>query len=102
MNINCEIARDLLPLYVDGCLSASSKEALRAHLAVCGECRAYLGAHRERIIAAKHEQPAAPAGDFSSVARRLRQHRALTEAAVGVSMAALLIYGILKTVKNRV
>ena len=37
MNINCEIARDLLPLYKDRCLSASSEEALRSHLSDCSE-----------------------------------------------------------------
>ena len=96
MNINCEMARDLLPMYKDKCLSSSSEKALREHLQTCPPCRRYLREYRTR----QKEEVAAPAGDFSEIARRMRQHRALTELAVGLSMAALITYGILKTVKK--
>lgn len=36
---NCEVIRDLLPLYEDGCCSKESKNIVEIHLAECSECR---------------------------------------------------------------
>lgn len=36
--MNCKIIRDLLPLYADGIASEETNEAVREHLAECGEC----------------------------------------------------------------
>lgn len=38
MNKQCEIVRDLLPLYVDKACSASSAQLVEEHLAECNEC----------------------------------------------------------------
>ena len=38
MNKECEIVRDLLPLYIDDACSASSVEMIEAHLPECDEC----------------------------------------------------------------
>ena len=35
MNITCEMAEDLLPLYLEGTCSADSRAALEAHLHIC-------------------------------------------------------------------
>lgn len=40
MSNQCDIIRDLLPLYVDGACSAASSEMIKNHLASCAECRA--------------------------------------------------------------
>ncbi len=37
-NRSCEVVRDLLPLYVDGVCSGTSKEMVEEHLSTCGEC----------------------------------------------------------------
>lgn len=37
--MNCNIIKDLLPLYVDECCSTESTELVRAHLAGCADCR---------------------------------------------------------------
>lgn len=42
MNRECEIIRDILPLYVDDACSASSREIVDSHLKECAECAAYL------------------------------------------------------------
>lgn len=42
MKKECEIVRDLLPLYVDDACSASSREIIEAHLKDCADCSAYL------------------------------------------------------------
>lgn len=37
--INCDVIRDLLPLYADDLLSQSSRELVDAHIAACPECK---------------------------------------------------------------
>lgn len=95
MNINCEMARDLLPMYKDKCLSPSSEEALRQHLEVCPACRRYLHEYKAR----QKEDLLIPTGDFSVISRKLRRHRTVTELAVGAAVAVLAAYAVYKTLK---
>ena len=37
--MNCEIIKDLIPLYIDGCCSKESERAVEEHLSVCSECK---------------------------------------------------------------
>ena len=37
--MNCNVIRDLLPLYVDGCCSQESTELITEHIAHCEACR---------------------------------------------------------------
>ena len=95
MNINCEMARDLLPMYKDECLSASSERALRKHLDICPACRRYLHEYKAR----QKEDMLVSTGDFAVISRRLRRHRTVTEIAIGTAMTALAIYALIKTLK---
>lgn len=47
MNQNCEIVRDLLPLYLDEVCSNSSRSLVEGHLAECAECASELAALRQ-------------------------------------------------------
>ncbi|MBQ7999692.1 MAG: zf-HC2 domain-containing protein [Ruminococcus sp.] len=40
--MNCNIIRDLIPLYIDGCLSDESIELVEEHLELCDECKGLL------------------------------------------------------------
>lgn len=40
--VNCEIVRDLIPSYLDGICSESSRKAVEQHMLECRECRACL------------------------------------------------------------
>ena len=51
MNKECEIIRDLLPLYVDDACSASSREIVGDHLKECADCAAYLEKIRDSFVA---------------------------------------------------
>ena len=42
MKINCNVIRDLLPLYADQICSNESKELVDEHLAQCRDCSALL------------------------------------------------------------
>ena len=37
--MNCEIIKDLIPLYIDGCCSKESERAVEEHLSNCSECK---------------------------------------------------------------
>ena len=50
MKINCNVIRDLLPLYADQICSNESKELVDEHLAECGNCSALLRQMRNTEI----------------------------------------------------
>lgn len=37
--MNCEIIKDLIPLYIDGCCSKESKEVIEEHITGCSDCK---------------------------------------------------------------
>lgn len=37
--MNCNIVKDLIPLYIDGCCSEESKSVVEEHIKVCDECK---------------------------------------------------------------
>ncbi len=61
MRYECELIRDLLPLYQDGICSPSSKTAVEEHLGECDGCSSYLeslrsGEEIEQVIAAEKNE----------------------------------------------
>ena len=42
MKNSCDMARDLMPLTIDGVASEASRQYVDEHLRECAECRAYL------------------------------------------------------------
>lgn len=53
MNMNCNIADDLLPLYVDNSCSPDSRAALEEHLKECPSCREKLARMRQDDLGMK-------------------------------------------------
>lgn len=37
--MNCDVVKDLLPLYIDGCCSEESEKIVKEHIEVCGDCK---------------------------------------------------------------
>ena len=37
--MNCDIVKDLIPLYIDGCCSNESKNVVEEHIKNCGDCK---------------------------------------------------------------
>ncbi len=61
MKYNCELIRDLLPLYQDGICSQSSKAAVEEHLSECEGCSSYLeslrsGEELEQVMSAEKNE----------------------------------------------
>lgn len=57
-NIGCDIARDLMPLVIDGIASDAAKAAVEGHTAGCAECGRIMDAMRKESELAR--QPALP------------------------------------------
>ncbi len=94
MNEECEVIRDLLPLYADEVCSAKSREIVETHIQTCPECRTLMGRYLDDRIEKKLESEKADVIAYGE--RRLRQQSALngglmTGLAVIVIVAALII-----------
>ena len=37
--MNCDIVKDIIPMYIDGCCSEASSKALEEHIYTCAECK---------------------------------------------------------------
>ena len=59
MNMNCRIADDLLPLYVDGVCSPDSCALLEEHLRTCPACR-------EKLKRMGQDTPPAPVEEIAT------------------------------------
>ena len=57
MSKQCDIVRDILPLYVDGACSEASAEMVKEHLNACADCNAIyqklLSQHRTKMFFTK-------------------------------------------------
>lgn len=55
MKYPCEMIRDLLPLYIDGACSETSRKIVEEHLAACAPCRGWREAMLDAECAAKKD-----------------------------------------------
>lgn len=92
MNIDCQIIRDLLPLYNDKTASESTVRLVKEHLEACPECRRYSRTHR--IVPLEAELPLLHE-DFLALSKRLSRRRRINTAIyVTASAAASAILGL--------
>ena len=59
MKNKCDIVQDLLPLYVDGCCTQSSRELVEEHLQECAACKQVFGEMTGDIPTPEEHQPEA-------------------------------------------
>ena len=72
--MNCEIVRDLLPLYHDEVVSEESRELVEEHLKTCAECRKMLEDIRENVKAKNVPDMEIPAASgFKTIQTKLRR-----------------------------
>lgn len=67
--IDCNVIRDLLPLYIDGACSQQSADLVKEHLESCAECRSLYATMTEDI----HPGIPAPAMDGKKLFRHARK-----------------------------
>ena len=73
MKISCNIAEDLLPLYLDDSCSEDSRAALEEHLKACPSCRAKLDRMRSGITDDIQVEKSTPT--LAGYAKKVRRHR---------------------------
>ena len=83
------MARDLLPLYVDGVLSEESRQLLEEHLSACPECKNYSEKLTSSDAFAASEQRAKETAAFKGIRRRLQTRKLMT-----ICMTAVIVLGI--------
>lgn len=91
MNVNCNIIRDLLPLYAEGMASEESKALVDDHLRGCDSCT--------KELAELKKAPRIPAEVETTSLRRvenaIRRRKLLTAATAALTVLAVLVTGII-------
>ncbi|MBR3046541.1 MAG: zf-HC2 domain-containing protein [Oscillospiraceae bacterium] len=83
---NCELIRDLLPLYADGVCSELSKKTVTEHLAECKECAAELDKMNRKITVEADK-------DISAI-RKIKKRMRLVKVAAATIAAILVAAGL--------
>lgn len=89
--MNCDIIRDLLPLYCDGACSEETRLAVEAHLAACESCRGELHAMRKATPAACAPDALHLARAAESAWKRGKKAAFFKGCAVALAAAALVL-----------
>ena len=96
--MNCNIIKDLLPLYHDDVISEESRELVEEHLKTCLECRNMLEDIKENTKAKNDSSLEKPIiSGLKVLKKRLHRKAVLTVAAsiiCAVSVVAALFYGV--------
>ena len=89
---DCNIVRDLLPLYADGETSEATSEMIKEHLSECEECRKALHHYAKIPHSLDGNIPANKYGKYhySEVARRIRRRNTVQ---LSIVCSAFLILG---------
>ena len=86
MNISCDMVMDLISLYNDGVASDDTCRAIREHLRGCSACRrayaSYADTKKHDLMPPREHESDALSRKYTVVARHLRRHRLLSNAAV--------------------
>jgi len=100
MNRNCNIVRDLLPLYVEKMLSADSQAFVEEHLKDCEDCRKELESLKQGdssvSMVKDHTDEAIP---IKKVKKKLSKKKAITIiTAVVLTLAAVIVFTSVKSI----
>lgn len=100
MKYNCEIIKDLLPLYVDNICSSQTREIVEEHLNECADCRAYLKELKETIIIENSDDKAE---EMINVLKKLKNKiikRNIVIAILNIFIIILALFGTYKYLEN--
>lgn len=96
---NCNLIRDLLPLYSDNAVSTESSCIIQKHLEQCPECRNYYNQIR-RIPHSLQDSANRGPYRYSDIARVLRRN-AMIEYAVAAVLLMTSAVGLVKIISDR-
>lgn len=90
MTNNCNVARDLMPLVIDGVASEESQQYVDEHIAECTECAVAYGEMRVILPRANEEKERA---EMEKAAKKLRRKRIFRVVLAAVLSIAIFIGG---------
>ncbi len=82
----CDLVRDLLPIYMDGNASKESKEIVEKHIASCPECKEMYNAMSKEIV---------PAGEKVKISKKILSPEKKVIRAVLIYCFSLLAFAFL-------
>jgi hypothetical protein len=86
--INCNIIKDILPLYVDGVVSDDTKEMLEEHLEHCEECKKEVDLMKQELYI-----PAEKEASFIKDFKRKWRNKKLIISVVSILLTGLILFG---------
>lgn len=101
MNKNCELVRDLLPLFRDKISSAASNELVRDHLLECEECQALWNTMQKNSKARPLKVKAGKVYDGPALSDRKRSRIIVDAIAVSLGVILLITFIVNLTVSKR-
>ena len=93
MKLECDVIRDLLPLYAEKLASPASSALVEQHLADCPACRAELEQMEKPVPVQPEPQPDAPLKNIRSSLNRRRLRTMLCSFAAALALAAVCGFG---------
>ena len=88
--MNCDIIKDLLPLYIDECCSEDSKRLVEEHIGGCADCRRAYNEMRSHV----GETPASPSSAISKLSRVNEWRASVVQSAALFASFALIVLGV--------
>ena len=92
--ISCDVVLDLVAIYKDGYASEDTRTLVRSHLRSCPACRRLYAEYRvsQDVRAAVPDLPALPENGYTALARDMRSHQMLSNAAmIGVMALSAMV-----------
>lgn len=86
---DCNVIRDLMPLYADGQASEATVRLVEEHAAQCPHCRTML----DRMTAPMEPEPEEPQADFAQLLRKQRRKFTVRVLMVCLAMALVWLVG---------
>ena len=93
MKLECDVIRDLLPLYAEKLASPASSALVEQHLAECPACRTELEQMEKPVPVQPEPQPDAPLKNIRSSLNRRRLRTMLCSFAAALALAAVCGFG---------
>ena len=93
MKSKCNVAKDLMPLVIDGVASEDSQQYVDEHIAECTECALTYGAMKVELPRANQEKERAEMEKAAKALKKKRRKRVLWTALISVVMYIVVFVG---------
>lgn len=91
--MECEVIRDLLPLYAEKITSPASTQLVEEHLEGCADCRAELAQMQAPVPVKIELEPAAPLQEIKKGIHRKQKNTLLAAVGIILLLAAGVLFG---------